>query len=321
MELIEFLHKPSLVAFHSELEKADSDCLRGLELDIANGSLEYKKMLAEKLYIGQQRLASYDKTKGMFTRWFTELDFKKDTVYNLLRKRDYLVDNIDKINEADFWALPESVSLELAKNTTPPEVKEAILNNEATTFKEVQELKARLKAEQDEKEKLSRQLNESKQALDFALSAPPKVIEKEVILENPKHLQTIQELQQAKQKAESQLYNLSIEKDRLEKDLKLYKAIDGEYDKKQKEIRDMQIKIKEVEFLTQKSAKELQAITSLDNFVKKTDLFLKDNLLEMSFAELKDNPLLNQTKSEAVKRFQMLIDWIKFCSNKLGVEL
>lgn len=132
MELVEFLNKPSLTAFHSELEKADSDCLRGLELDIAHGSLEYKKMIAEKFFIAQQRLANYK--NGMFGRWFEELGFPKHTVYRLLEKRQYIVANCNNISEADFWALPETVSLELTKNTTPPEVKEAILNSHITAI-------------------------------------------------------------------------------------------------------------------------------------------------------------------------------------------
>ena len=319
MEIVEFKEKDDLSLFHDRVPTEVSKDFKLLEYNLKNyfgtAAIKSGKDLSEY----QEKYSNYDKTKGFFLEWLNSSGLPHTTAYRMISCYKYSLSG--KMDIEEFQSLPKSLQYAVSAAEVPPEIKTAIENKDITSNKELQELKARLKAEQAEKEKLNKELSESKQALDFALSAPPKLVEKEVILENPKHLQTIQELQKANQKAESQLYNLSIEKDKLEKDLKLYKAIDGEYDKKQKEIRDMQIKIKEVEFLTQKSAKELQAITSLDNFVKKTDLFLKDNLLEMSFAELKDNPLLNQTKSEAVKRFQMLIDWIKFCSNKLGVEL
>lgn len=319
MELITAKQNEALEQWYSTLVPELANIYRRHDITTHNIGQSFLTDMGKDLKELQDEVASHDKTQGTFGQWLEIKGINRGTAYRLINRFNYLFTNCENIDA--FEALPAALSYEVSKPSALPEANEAVFNGEVTTHKEYKELEARLKAEQDEKEKLNKELSESKQALNFALSAPPKLVEKEVILENPKHLQTIQELQQANQKAESQLYNLSIEKDKLEKDLKLYKAIDGEYDKKQKEIRDMQIKIKEVEFLTQKSAKELQAITSLDNFVKKTDLFLKDNLLEMSFAELKDNPLLNQTKSEAVKRFQMLIDWIKFCSNKLGVEL
>lgn len=318
MEIIEFLHKPSLVAFHSELEKEDSDYIRAEELDMINGGLAYKKLLAEKFYNVNKRLANY-KT-GMFGRWYEELNFKKQFVYNLISKHDYIVHNMDNIQEAEFWALPESVSLELAKNTTPPEVKEAILNNEATTFKEVQELKARLKAEQDEKEKLSRQLNESKQALDFALSAPPKVIEKEVILENPKHLQTIQELQQANRETVRRLSDAELEKERAELEIKRYKATDAEYKAKEREIIEMQKQILEYKKHAEKNNIQMNALEALMRFNKSTDEFIKSNFIDLSFQELTNNEFISEIKKETQKRFEMINNWLQIHSQKLGIS-
>lgn len=315
MELEKYSAPPELEAFYDSIEKDDSDFLKLKEMQIQKIGNTFLTETGKVLKEAQERFSN-NKT-GIFGQWLGLININHQTALNLINRINYIDKNFANINA--FEALPKSLSYAVAKPSALPEANEAVFNGEIKTLKEYKELEQRLKIEQAEKEALARKVAEQKTSIDFLQSKPPRVVEKEIIRENPKLLDTIKNLQERNRKADGQLYELENEKEKLSLQLNIYKAADKEHDAKVKEIEDLQRKIVEIKDLTKKYSKEFDAIQTLTDFNSKTDNFLKSTVIDFSFADVENNSYLNEAKREVQKRFKMLIDFIQINSQKLGI--
>lgn len=82
---------------------------------------------------------------GVFEKWFVQLGFSKRTVYNLINRSNYIVQNLHNINFIE--SLPVSLSYELTNPKCSEELKNQILNNEIKNLKDFYEKQKNLQLE------------------------------------------------------------------------------------------------------------------------------------------------------------------------------
>ena len=109
--------------------------------------LEIGKILSET----RERFSN--KNTGIFEKWFTELVFSKRTVYNLLNRSNYIVQNLH--NMIFIESLPITLSYELTNPMCSEEIREKILNGEIKNFRDFFEKKKILDEKNDEVEVLN----------------------------------------------------------------------------------------------------------------------------------------------------------------------
>lgn len=82
---------------------------------------------------------------GVFEKWFVQLGFSKRTVYNLINRSNYIVQNLHNIIFIE--SLPISLSYELTNPMCSEELKNQILNNEVKNLKDFYEKKEKMQLE------------------------------------------------------------------------------------------------------------------------------------------------------------------------------
>lgn len=82
---------------------------------------------------------------GVFEKWFVQLGFSKRTVYNLINRSNYIVQNLHNIIFIE--SLPISLSYELTNPMCSEELKNQILNNEIKNLKDFYEKKEKMQLE------------------------------------------------------------------------------------------------------------------------------------------------------------------------------
>ncbi len=223
------LQRAKLDEFYNSLEQSDAEFLQVKEYRLAQIVGNAKTEMGKEFKEAQDRLASFDNTKGIFVKWIALLDISVETVYKLIHRYNYLFNNIER---KDFIeALPLSLSYEVTKPNAPKELVDKVLNGDITTHKEYieqkklfDELKSKNQTLQDnlfsvQSEKseyetkvkeLESQLQKVNEVLEVQMNKPP--VEIEVI-----KYEAPAELLQQKQLIESQLKDLqNKEKQRLE---------------------------------------------------------------------------------------------------------
>ncbi|MEZ3453916.1 MAG: hypothetical protein K1W17_06050, partial [Oscillospiraceae bacterium] len=120
----------------------------------------YFTLLGAKFKEAQELLSNH--ANGTFEKWYTSIGFKRQTVYNLIQRYDFL--NSPTIGERSeaFEALPLTLSYEVSKPDAPKELVEKALDGDITTNAEYLKLKEELERSREE----CRQIDENSAAKD-----------------------------------------------------------------------------------------------------------------------------------------------------------
>ncbi len=145
---------------YSELDNDIAKNLRECETVIRQGTAGYFTLLGAKFKEAQALLANH--ASGTFEKWYTAMGFKRQTVYNLIQRYDFLGSPTIGGREDTFEALPLTLSYEVSKPDAPSELVEKVLDGDITTNAEYLKLKAELDRTREE----CRQLDANSAAKD-----------------------------------------------------------------------------------------------------------------------------------------------------------
>ncbi len=145
---------------YSELDGDTAKNLRDCETVIRRETAGYFTLLGAKFKEAQELLSNH--ANGTFEKWYTSIGFKRQTVYNLIQRYDFL--NSPTIGERSeaFEALPLTLSYEVSKPDAPKELVEKALDGDITTNAEYLKLKEELERSREE----CRQIDENSAAKD-----------------------------------------------------------------------------------------------------------------------------------------------------------
>lgn len=129
---------------YSELDGDTAQNLRECENVIRQKTAGYFTLLGEKFKEAQELLANH--SSGTFEKWYTALGFKRQTVYNLIQRYDFLSSPTLEGREDTFEALPLTLSYEVSKPDAPKELVERVIDGDITTNAEYIKLKKELEA-------------------------------------------------------------------------------------------------------------------------------------------------------------------------------
>lgn len=145
---------------YSELDNDTAKNLRECETVIRQETAGYFTLLGAKFKEAQALLANH--ASGTFEKWYTAMGFKRQTVYNLIQRYDFLGSPTIGGREDTFEALPLTLSYEVSKPDAPAELVEKVLDGDITTNAEYMKLKAELDRTREE----CRQLDANSSAKD-----------------------------------------------------------------------------------------------------------------------------------------------------------
>ena len=145
---------------YSEFDSDTAKNLRECETVIRQETAGYFTLLGAKFKEAQSLLA--DHASGTFEKWYTAMGFKRQTVYNLIQRFDFLGSPTIGGREDTFEALPLTLSYEVSKPDAPSELVKKVLDGDITTNAEYLKLKAELDRTREE----CRQLDANSAAKD-----------------------------------------------------------------------------------------------------------------------------------------------------------
>lgn len=131
------LNKEEVLAkynFDYEIDSETQEYLKDVTYKIHTLSNKFYTELGRMLYEANEKLSN--NKSGVFIKWADSLGIKKDNAYRYITRYKYIVANRDNINVEQFESLPFSLSVEVAKETVPNEVKEKVINGEIRTIKD-----------------------------------------------------------------------------------------------------------------------------------------------------------------------------------------
>ena len=163
-----------------------------------------------------QSLYAKNKT-GRFEAFIESTGYKRDTVYRLISRYDLIVANCDDSKAIE--ELPLSLSYEIAKPNTDPELKEKVISGEIKSLKELEEWKKQAKDLESKllntirmKGMVEKELFEVKDRLNKNTTQQQQAVEKEVNARLKEELKKQQEsLQEALRKQEAMVARLEDE--------------------------------------------------------------------------------------------------------------
>ena len=145
---------------YSELDGDTAKNLRNCETVIRQETAGYFTLLGAKFKEARELLANH--ANGTFEKWYTAMGFKRQTVYNLIQRYDFLGSPTIGGREDTFEALPLTLSYEVSKPDAPAELVEKVLDGDITTNAEYIKLKTELERTREE----CKQLDENSAAKD-----------------------------------------------------------------------------------------------------------------------------------------------------------
>lgn len=145
---------------YSELDGDTAKNLRDCETVIRQETAGYFTLLGAKFKEARDLLANH--ANGTFEKWYTAMGFKRQTVYNLIQRYDFLGSPTIGGREDTFEALPLTLSYEVSKPDAPAELVEKVLDGDITTNAEYIKLKAELDRTREE----CRQIDKNSAAKD-----------------------------------------------------------------------------------------------------------------------------------------------------------
>ncbi|MCM1525162.1 MAG: hypothetical protein NC120_11980 [Ruminococcus sp.] len=127
---------------YSALDTETAQELRNCETVIRQKTAGYFTLLGGKFKEAQTLLSNH--ANGTFEKWYTALGFKRQTVYNLIERYDFLSSPALAGREDDFEALPITLSYDVSREDAPEELTEKVLSGDITTHAEYIKLKKEL---------------------------------------------------------------------------------------------------------------------------------------------------------------------------------
>lgn len=127
---------------YSELDGDTAKNLRECETVIRRETAGYFTLIGAKFKEAQELLANH--ASGTFEKWYAAMGFKRQTVYNLIRRYEFLNSPTIGGRTEAFEALPLTLSYEVSKPDAPKELVEKALDGDITTNAEYLKLKAEL---------------------------------------------------------------------------------------------------------------------------------------------------------------------------------
>lgn len=142
---------------YGELPKNEADELRKIEQVIKTETASYFTILGANFKAAQDLLANH--SGGTFERWYTAVGFKRQTVYRLIQRYEFMCSPKLGEHRTDvFEELPLTLSCEISKPSAPPELVEQVLSGDITSHKEYQKLKQELEKAESREKKLQTDL-------------------------------------------------------------------------------------------------------------------------------------------------------------------
>lgn len=129
--------------FEFEIEENEINFLKNQTIKLHDTMSKSYTEIGKILNETREKLSN-NKT-GVFEKWFVQLGFSKRTVYNLINRSNYIVQNLHNINFIE--SLPISLSYELTNPTCSEELKNQILNKEIKNLKNFYEKQKNLQLE------------------------------------------------------------------------------------------------------------------------------------------------------------------------------
>ena len=142
---------------YSVLDTDTAASLRNCETIIRTETAGYFTLLGAKFKEAQDLLANH--STGTFEQWYTAMGFKRQTVYNLIKRFEFSSSPTIGERAEVFEALPLTLSYEISKPDAPAELVDKVLDGDITSNAEYQKLKKQLEetTEQLEQQKINNQ--------------------------------------------------------------------------------------------------------------------------------------------------------------------
>lgn len=201
---------------YTQVDADTANLLRELENSIVENqktAVQVASAIGEKLQRGHDYLAK--KGYGCYGEWCESLGYNRTQTKRLTDLHNFVCNTMLQTERAAIEALPLTVAYQVANPNTPEEVKEAARNGDISTLKELEELRAQLKAAEQAKETAER---EKREALAWKQHAEGQAEDAKAAIHAAQ--QTAQEAQrqarQAEAKVEHQESMLAELQDRLD---------------------------------------------------------------------------------------------------------
>lgn len=194
---------------YGELSDNEADKLREIEQTIKTETASYFTVLGAKFKAAQELLANH--SGGTFERWYTSVGFKRQTVYRLIQRYEFMCSPKLGEHRTDvFEELPLSLSCEISQKNAPPELVEKVLSGDITSHKEYQKLLADCRKTEHRNRELDDQVSALKQQVKELESRPAEtVVEKQEVI--PEGYVSPEEHQRALDEEEKRSKKLSDE--------------------------------------------------------------------------------------------------------------
>ena len=127
---------------YSVLDTDTAASLRNCETVIRTETAGYFTLLGAKFKEAQDLLANH--SSGTFEQWYTAMGFKRQTVYNLIKRFEFSSSPTIGERAEVFEALPLTLSYEISKPDAPAELVDKVLDGDITSNAEYQKLKKEL---------------------------------------------------------------------------------------------------------------------------------------------------------------------------------
>ena len=243
--------------------------------------------IGKQLAKAQEKLAQ--NRYGCFEEWYRSLGFKKTKAYEYINHYNFIRSQSEQLNIEKFEELPRKLQAEVSKPSANPEVNQAVFNGDITTHKEYKELERRLKLKDQALEAVKGELERAK-----AVKPIEKVIEKEIIPDDYKATQELNEKLLAKNKELSDSEQAANERVQfIESQLKELMNQRQEVDEKSAKYDELTRAIEQSQGQLDSYQKQVSAYRHIINFLEKGNKFLA-NFGGVAFLDIK--PALNNPK-------------------------
>ncbi len=140
---------------YSRLSNFEADKLRSCEQVIKQETVGYFTILGAKFKEAQELLSKYG--NGEFECWYTMLGFKRQTVYHLIQRYDFICSPTVGGRSDVIEELPLTLSYEISKPSAPPELVQRVLEGDITTNAEYQKLMKELETAKQKLNEVNRE--------------------------------------------------------------------------------------------------------------------------------------------------------------------
>lgn len=273
--------------FNYDVVSPDSSkVLKALSEQLDGVYKNYQVIVGEIFYKAQQELSSYG--DGLFSKWVESQGFSRTNAYNYINSYKF-VQNLNKPKKEIFDSVPKSLQFEMAKNSALEDANQAVFNGDVTTHKEYKELERRLKLKDQALEAVKGELERAK-----AVKPIEKVIEKEIIPDDYKATQELNEKLLAKNKELSDSEQAANERVQfIESQLKELMNQRQEVDEKSAKYDELTRAIEQSQGQLDSYQKQVSAYRHTINFLEKGNKFLA-NFGGVAFLDIK--PALSNPK-------------------------